>query len=284
MRQAILITAYHDFPQLQQLVDYFDSDFELFVHIDRRSPLPDLHPHSARVHLYRRYRVPWGSVNHLRAILLLMHEAYRHTDLQYFHLVTGSDYPVLPLHAFKTFCETHRNETSLEHFPLPRASWDGEGGLERIRFRWLQPWLQPSMQGTLGYRLTINLVKLQRKLHLQRPFNHFGGHLSGGGTYWSMGREAVGYALDYLDAHSGYLRRFRMTKIAEEICLPTVWVNSTLPMTNRSLRYIDWGPEGFAPQVLTDSDFDRIVGSGALFARKMQSGLSDTLIERLKSQ
>ena len=284
MRQAILITAYHDFSQLQQLVDYFDSDFELFIHIDRRCELPDLRSTHSNLHVFHRYRVPWGSVNHLHAILLLMREAHRYSDLEYFHLVTGSDYPVPAIHIFKTFCEEHRCNNYIEFFPLPRSSWDGEGGLERIRYRWLQPWLRPSPHGTAGYRLTINCVKLQRKLGLLRPFNYFDGKLFGGGTYWSMGREAISFAIDYLDAHPDYLRRFRQTKIAEEICLPTLWANSGLPLTNAPLRYINWGADGFAPRVLTEADHDRIVASGALFARKMQSGTSDRLIQMLKTQ
>lgn len=36
MRQAILITAYRDLVQLQRLTEYFDADFEIFIHLDRR--------------------------------------------------------------------------------------------------------------------------------------------------------------------------------------------------------------------------------------------------------
>lgn len=126
MRQAILITAYHDSAQLQRLISYFNSDFELYIHIDRHSHLHPIVP--PNVHVYRRYNTPWGSVNHLHAILLLMREAASRQDLKYFHLVTGSDYPIPPLPEFKSFCEAHRNENYLEYFPLPRAAWDEEGG------------------------------------------------------------------------------------------------------------------------------------------------------------
>ena len=36
MRQAILITAYRDLTQLKQLVEYFDDDFELYIHLDKK--------------------------------------------------------------------------------------------------------------------------------------------------------------------------------------------------------------------------------------------------------
>lgn len=284
MRQAILITAYHDSAQLQRLIDYFDSDFELFIHIDRHSKL-NLNGQilSSNVHIFYRYHTPWGSVNHLQAILLLMRKAALHHDLEYFHLVTGNDYPIPPLAVFKNFCEIHRDDNYLEYFPLPRTAWDGEGGLERIRYYWLQPWLKP-MHNSLGYKLTTALVKIQRKAGLKRPFNYFGNHIYGGGTYWSISRMALTHTLEYLDTHPDYLRRFRLTKISEEIFLPNLLANCGLPLKNNSLRYIDWSSDGASPKVLDENDYDKMISSGALFARKMQSGISDSLIKRLTEQ
>lgn len=282
MRQAVLITAYHDYEQLERLADYFDSDFEVFVHLDRRSPrLPNDLASRTNFHVYRRYRVRWGSVNHLRAILLLMKSALECQDVVFFHLITGSDYPIPSLSEFKRFCESHRHENFLEFFKLPRPLWGGEDGLARVNYYWPQRWLQPAKSGSMGGRLTNLIVKLQRKLGMRRRFRFFNGNLFGGGTYWSVSREAVNYAITFLKDHPNYLRRFRGTKIAEEICLPTLWANSGLPLTNNPLRYIEWGTEA-SPPVLTEKSYDKIISSGCLFARKMDSTLSDTLIKQLQ--
>lgn len=281
MRQGILITAYRDIPMLEKLVTYFDEDFELFIHVDKhcRENLVALEGNE-HLHLFRAYAVEWGDYKHLLAIVMLMKEAYRHTDLEYFHLITGSDYPVMPLAQFKTFCEEHRNDNYLEHFPLPHVDWGSEGGLNRIQY-W---WWRPNSTRTNGAWVTRKLVNLQRRLGIKRDFKFFGSKLYGGGTYWSLSREAVGVAVDYLTQHPDYLHRFRHTSIAEEICLPTLLVNSSLPLINDYKRYIDWGPDGANPQVLTEKDLSKIVASDALFARKMGSGVSDKLIEQLTLQ
>lgn len=281
MRQGILITAYHDIPMLEKLVDYFDSDFEVFIHVDKRcrESLANLE-NKEHLHLFRTYSVEWGDYKHLLAIVLLMKGAYRHTDLEYFHLITGSDYPCMPLEAFKAFCEGHRNDNYLEHFPLPHADWGAEGGLNRIQY-W---WLQPNSTRTKGAWVTRKLINLQRRLGIKRGFNYIDGNLYGGGTYWSVSREAVGVALDFMDKHPSYLRRFRHTSIAEEICLPTLLANSSLHLINDYKRYIDWGSDGANPQVLTEKDYNNIVSSSSLFARKMESGTSDKLIELLDKQ
>ena len=280
MRQAILITAYKDIRHLERLVDYFDSDFEIFIHIDKKCK-ENYHSFANRkhVHLYNRYKIAWGDVNHMKAILLLMTEAFKNEDFEYFHLITGSDYPVLPIAQFKAFCEEHRLDNFIEHFPLPHYDWGNEGGLDRIRYYWILP----SYRVRHG-KFIYFTIKLQRKIGINRNFAFFDGQIYGGGTYWSVSREAVGIALDYLENHLGYMRRFQMTSIAEEICLPTIWCNSGIPLINDYKRYIDWGIDGGNPIVLTEKDFDKIIKSDALFARKMASGTSDKLLEMLDNR
>ena len=281
MRQAILITAYKDLSQLQRLVNYFNEDFEIFIHLDCHCQ-EDYTPFLQQTHinLYRRYPIEWGDYKHLLSIILLMREAYKHTDLQYFHLITGSDYPTMPLEKFKAYCEVHRNDNYLEHFPLPHPDWGNEGGLNRIQY-W---WLRPNSSRTKGAWLTRKLINLQRRLGIRRAFKYFNGNLYGGGTYWSLSRKAIGSVLDYIDKHPDYLSRFRHTSIAEEICLPTLLANSGLPLINDHKRYIDWGSDGANPQILTEKDYDKIVTTGAFFARKMESGRSEQLIKLLDIQ
>lgn len=280
MRQAILITAYKDIPHLKRIVDYFDSEFEIFIHIDKKcheeyGSLGQLN----HVHLFDQYKIVWGDVNHLKAILMLMREAYQHTDLEYFHLITGSDYPVRPLADFKSFCESNKHDNYVEYFPLPHADWGEEGGMDRIRYYWFQP----SYRVKHG-RLIYKTIKLQRMLGIDRGFRFFDGNLYGGGTYWSVSRKAIGTAINYLNQHPDYLRRFRMTSIAEEICLPTLWCNSGIPLINNHMRYIDWGTDGANPQVLTEKDYDSIIASGALFARKIESTISGKLYNLLSQK
>ena len=279
MKQAILITAYHDLDQLCRLVDYFDEDFAIYIHLDKKCKKDCSRlANRANVCLYRNYAVEWGDYRHLKAIVLLMKEAFRSGDLEYFHLITGSDYPTMPLAKFKAYCEAHHNDNYLEHFPLPHDDWGKEGGLNRIQY-W---WLRPNSSRSKGAWLTRKAIAIQRRLGIKRKFIFFEGKLYGGGTYWSVSRNAIGMAIDYFDKHPDYLRRFRMTSIAEEICLPSLWMNSGLLFDNNYLRYIDWGPDGANPQVLTEKDYDNIKASGALFARKLESGTSDKLIEMLE--
>jgi len=264
-------------PLLKRLVEWFDDDFEIFIHIDKKCREDISRIKGDNIHIFQRYAIEWGDYKHLKAIILLMQEAYRNPQLEYFHLITGSDWPIPTLADFKAFCEQHREENFVEHFPLPHKDWGAEGGLNRIRY-W---WIRPNLHRTNGAWANRKLIALQRKCGINRPFNYFDGKVYGGSTYWSVSREAVGIALNYISHNPRYLKRFRMTSIGEEICLQTIWCNSNLQLTNCYLRYINWGDDGANPQILTERDYDEIKSSDALFARKVKSNDSDQLIEML---
>lgn len=276
MRHAILITAYKDLYSVYQMLEYFDSDFEIFIHIDKKCK-EDYSCLQQRpyTHVYKTFTIDWGDFNHLQAIILLCRESFKYSECNYFHLITGSDYPIVPLSEFKAFFSKNCQNNFVEHFPLPRAGWGSEGGIERIRYYWFRP---------LNSKVSQYTLKIQRKiLHTYRPFGFFNGKLYGGGTYWSVSRNAISSILDYLSNHPQYLHRFRHTHIPEEICFPTLWKGLGVHLTNNHLRYIDWSENKANPKVLTEADFNRIISSDYVFARKIEQKTSSQLIQLLKS-
>ena len=65
---------------LEKLVDYFDNDFEFFIHIDKRCKESLSHIEGREhLHIFRNYTVEWGDYKHLLAIVMLMREAFLHT-------------------------------------------------------------------------------------------------------------------------------------------------------------------------------------------------------------
>lgn len=280
MKQAILITAYRDLKFICSIIEYFDNDddFEFYIHIDRKcredSSVFSKYKH---VYVYSCYKIVWGSVNHSKAILYLMQKALK-GNAEFFHLITGSDYPVKKLSEFKSFFEKHRLDNFIEYFPLPRKSWGNEGGLERIKYYWIRS-NSSRVQGAKFVRL---FLRLQKKINISRKFKYFDGNIWGGGTYWSLSQKAVKIVVNYTAEHPGYMRRFKYTSISEEIFIQTILKNTiNIQLTNDYLRYIDWGKGGFAPIVLTEEDYSSIVNSNCFFARKFDKTISSKLINML---
>lgn len=107
----------------------------------------------------------------------------------------------------------------------------------------------------------------------------------GGSTWWSLTREAVTYICDNYN-RDGWYDRLADTFVPEEMYVQTLLLNSPLKDTvvNDNLRYILWeARHGSVPAVLDESDVEALCRSGAMFARKVDSEVSEKLIRTINS-
>lgn len=136
MKQAILITAYKHFNHLLDILHCFDERFEFYIHIDKKAVINDKILFNiellsnVRV-ISRKYKVRWGSRNHLKAILHLCEIAFKNKEISTFHLITGQDFPVKLSDYFVDFFKQQPNTNYINYHELPSANWK-EGGLNRL--------------------------------------------------------------------------------------------------------------------------------------------------------
>jgi len=288
--QGILIMAHRDLDWVLNLIRRFDDGrFAVFVHVDRKTDRTErqrFETACAKLGCVASVRsdlvVNWGGFNHLKAALLLARQALTH-GVDYLHFITGQDYPVKPIDTIVATGATQVNY--LDSFPLPSdRTWRADaGGLARVdRFR---PFDRFDYRTTHGH-LAIKLVQRAQKIvPIRRRLPHL--QLYGGSAYWSLTRECVAYLLGYLDENPRLMRRFEHTFAPEEILPQTVLMNSSFASTivNENLRYIVWERRhGSRPAILDGSDFDGIVASSALFARKFERQHSGELLHRIDAE
>jgi hypothetical protein len=289
MEHAILITAYKNSAHLLKIIKFFATSaprFTLFIHLDKKSGFSDadirILQQKDNVKLVsQQYNVNWGGVNHLKAILLLLESAFKQSNADYFHLITGHDFPIQSPEKFTAFFEENKGKDFLEYFRLPYSNWQ-HGGLDRLMLYNLYD----LFDGRAGWKeaLMNNFLKIQKRLKIARKFPPHFPDLYGGSTYWSLCRKSVEYTLNYIDTHSDYLRRFNYTFCAEEIFFQTILMNSPLKgnAVNDNLRFIVWKKRnGNYPANLDETDYDAIKASNAFFARKFEYPVSERLLEKL---
>lgn len=283
MKQAILITAYTQLEFLNEIIGFFDEDFDFYIHIDKKTKIGDLtFLDKPNVKVYSKFRIQWGSEKHLRAIVFLMEEAWKNGNYSYYHLITGSDYPIKPLAEFKSFFGENNKNNYMEWYELPRATWVMEGGLERVKYYWIGN-SQFDIRGKVG-KYVYKIVKLQRKLGVERKFVRLFPKLYGGGGYWSLTSDAVGHVVKTINDNK-LLKYIKHTHCAEEVFLHTLLLNAEqkFPVVNDSIRYSKWEGNARSPKVLDESDFEEVIVSGCFFARKFSNEASMDLIERIKT-
>lgn len=282
MKQAILITAYTQLEFLKEIIGFFDEDFDFYIHIDKKTKIGDLtFLDKPNVKVYSKYRIQWGSEAHLRAIVFLLKEACKAGDYSYYHLITGSDYPIKPLADFKSYFGAENKNNYMEWYELPRASWVMEGGVERVKYYWIgNAWFD--IRGKAG-KYVYKLLKVQRKLGVKRKFVKLFPKMYGGGGYWSLSNEAARYLVKTINDNKllGYMR---FTHCAEEVFLHTLLLNAEqkFPVVNDSIRYSKWVGNARSPKVLDESDFEEVMASGCFFARKFDANQTLILIQKIE--
>jgi hypothetical protein len=84
------------------------------------------------------------------------------------------------------------------------------------------------------------------------------------------------------------VRFFRYVDVPDEIFFHTIVLNSPLRDTvvNDDLRYLEWREPELAggPALLGESDFDKIMSSGDLFARKFDITVDPDILDMIDAQ
>ncbi|NMH88174.1 beta-1,6-N-acetylglucosaminyltransferase [Flavivirga algicola] len=289
MKQATF-SAYKNFEHLADIIGFFDEGFEFYIHVDKKSKVPKAVLEKIRERknvkiLSQKYRVNWGGLNHLKSALFLADKALKESDNQYFHLISGQDFPIKNMSQFKTITNSSILKDYLEYFELPTENWANEnGGFDRIQYYHLLD--------TLNAKKHIKrlwwFVRLQKKFSFKRTIKSKVPKLYGGSTWWSLSRETLQYVIDYTDKRPYLIKRLKYTFCPEEIYFQTVIMNSDFAkkVINDNLRYIDWennriGKYNASPAVLSIADFEKIIVSEKLFARKFEAPISDNLKAKL---
>lgn len=274
---AMIITAYRDLPGLTRMLRALSRYALCFVHVDARSAITSEQVRALdameNVRAVRRYRVNWGSIHHVHALLLLCKMALADPRVTHLHLMSAQDFPTLPHEEFDAF---FRGDSRVH---LQRQLTADDPELEhRYRHYHALHWVDYRDPDDRTQTLVGRIDRFQDMLHVRRNF--FPKYK---GLVWiSMPREAARFALT--DAKSRrLLRRLTWAYVPEEFFFQNAFDGSPFEISGTNLRFCIWDEEWRGKPALLDAgDLPRIDASGCLFARKVDPGtpLYETLERR----
>lgn len=278
--------AHTNVNHLLSLIEYFGEDFFIYIHWDRKSPISEedmenLSRSEKVVYISRKYNVNWGGHNLLKAELHLLEKALKDGYGDYYHFISGQDYPTVSLKEFQLFFDKNAGKEFLEFNKLPRKDWD-KGTFHRIEY--FMPFDFFNVRTRKGDKRVNKLIALQKKFNFKRKIPTYFKTLYGGSAWFSLSKQAVDYLNSYTKKHPSFLRRLDHTFAPDEIYVLSILLNSPFQanIINNNLRYIDWRVKhGSAPAILDQADYYKIVASGCLFARKIVLPISGQLIDNL---
>ena len=72
----------------------------------------------------REYDVNWGGTSVLESEMHLLRMAVQRSDADYFHLISGQDYPTRPLDYFLEFYDRNAGKEYIGYLHLPHPNWE----------------------------------------------------------------------------------------------------------------------------------------------------------------
>ena len=289
MKHAILIIAHGNVRQLTRLISKFDSNYHVYIHLDRKwvlskqeqEELSDFHVVKG---IYSHYKINWGGFNMLKAALFLLNKAVRNRENEYFHLLSGQDYPVKHIAEFTQFMEENRGKEFLEYHTLPYSGWDN-GTFRRYEYFFFHDLFNYKTEK--GRRKISNVLHFQMQHNIKRRIPDHFETIYGGCCWFTLSRDCISYILEYTRKCPAFYKRLKYTFVPEETYFHSIVLNSHFKenVINRSLRYVDWRfRNGNYPANLDDSDLESLCLSDAFFARKFREDISCELMNLIDAK
>jgi hypothetical protein len=279
MRIAHFILAHKDPAFVERLIrrlSHPDADF--YIHIDSKADI-EAFLYLGKIpqvsFIKERVDVKWGGYNLLKAMLVPMQEIMatgRHYD--FFNHLSGQDYllkSVEEIHAFFEkqigrsfiYCKNPQEDPEFWREHMTRVSrWH----MTNFDFR-----------GRYFVEKLLNAVLPARKFPL--PYTLYGG--SSG--YWTISNECATYVLNFLKEHPEVEKFAKFMWGSDEIIIPTVVMNSHLKekVVRDNCRYIYFRKGEPNPKILQAEDFNNLISSGKLFARKFDPQKDSRILDML---
>lgn len=290
-KHAYLIMAHHNFNQLYRLMKFLDApDNDIYLHVDRKARNFDVsHILTAcsisNVTVLPRKSLAWGGDTLTRCEISLLKAALP-GKYDYYHLLSGDDIPLRPLDKIYDFFERHAGEEFIS------VNWEATnkpdtGIYNRIRYFNL-------FQNRIGHgtatvkrflwELQLILKNIQRKCRIDRC-NRISFQLGKGSQWFSITHPFAIHTVTYYE--SVLKRAFAFSYGSDELLVQTVILNSPEFMPHLSkagnLRLIDWSrsPDGCSPHTFTSEDFEMLMSSDKLWARKVSETVDPYIIQKI---
>ena len=274
MKHAYLILAHNNFYNLEILLRLLDDERNvIYIHVDKKVKNFDYAFWGclclkATVHCINRVNVRWGHQSLVLAELMLFEAAYKNGPYHYYHLLSGADLPI------KSQSEIHgffadKTDTYLYCNPLV-TEWN------RQRMSMYHFIIHPKNRFEETLRDWLNHKQMQ--LHIDRlqncPMTIFKG--------WEWGSLPHNAVRIIVEQRRRIVKFTRFSLCSDEIYKQTFisYYGGTLNPSGQ--HYILWDNiDSNHPRVFTESDYNMLIQSDRMFARKFDEKVDKQIIDMI---
>lgn len=272
-KHAFLIMAHNQFKTLEWLIASLDDPRnDIFIHFDKKvKSIPTLNRKNGKlIVLKSRVNVIWGDVSQIKAEYVLFKSAFSEGEYDYYHLISGTHFPLCSQDEIHSWYDGLYGQSVLKKVPVSDDEVKMRFGLYHYFLSHLvdkRPWVNKAYH--FGWRAVLSV---QKKTGIHRDTSFIKGKAS---QWCSLTEDAVKLILE---SEKMSMKRFSHSFCCDEFFVMSV-IEGRLPILYDDricfVKFINT-----TPKLLSVNDYDELISSGALFARKMSDANAD-LCERL---
>jgi len=289
VKKAYIILAHKNPDQLERLIDRLDDGLSsFFIHIDKSSFMNKgtaIYTKNENIELVPGVVTAWGSFGLVEATLNAMATVRKRSDdFERIILLSGQDYPIKSNDYINEFFSSSEYSVFMDSFLLPNyEKWDLDGGIYRVNkyffgFSFFNKYAAKTINFLSSY------IALLRRV-IQNEMQHFYGS-----QWWTMDMYTLSYVLDYVLNNPGYSKFHKYTFAPDELFFQTILLNSKDEKLSKSIlndnkMFMKWANSSSAsPEILRKNDFDEILKSSALFARKFDNNIDLSILKLIDKE
>lgn len=278
MKHAFLIIAHNEFEVLQRLLAALDNErIDFFIHIDKKvKEMPKLTVSKSGLYFTKeRIDTRWGHVSQIKTEISLFMAAYSPGQYVFYHLISGVHYPIKSTEKILAYYDSLVGNTVFsvigkdapfqEEIKIHRFNLFTKGYASGPRFK--QKLCQILWRITNSFQGKLKIHHLFAEEFYKAP------------NWASFSEQALKYLIM---REKSILSKYKWSFCGDEYFAPTELMASPLRDSlhnSKNILFQVFGPA--SPRTLQIDDFDEIVGSDCLFARKLSS-LHIDVIERIE--
>lgn len=292
-KQAFLIMAYDDVFFLKCLLKAIDHPkIDIYIHIDKnkifdKTEFDKVCQYSSLFFVKNEF-ITWGGFNIIKAELNLLKASTEHDHYIYYHLLSGHDFILKRIDYILEFFEMNKGKLFIDcRKQLSESIKD--------RIKYYYPFQQIyNGKSTMNRILNKMCIFIQKSLFINR-LRHYKFEIGYGSQWFSISDD---FAREVIENEKFIYKHFNNGLCVDEMFIQTILLKSNDYKKNivnisnninnnfetccqNALRAIDFSKgDGRSPRTYSINDYELLLDTDCLFARKFNTESSLTLIEK----
>lgn len=291
-KHAYLIIAHNQFDILEKLIKMLDDKRnDIFIHIDKKVSDFDFDyfkklVKKSNIYFTDRTDVRWGGYSQINCEYILLKKACETGKYFYYHIISGCDLPIQTQDYIHDFFKKINGKQVIQ-LTTDELIQKNNAYYRISRYHFFDKSFRTNnlLKKKLLGAFNFVVMPLQRILKVDRLHKKI---KIGYGANWVSITDS--FARYVIEKEDWVKKHFKHSKCADELFMQTLIVNSKFSKDVYSeksdnfngdacMRYIDWKRGN--PYTLRVQDYDSLVESNMLFARKFNSSVDNKIIEKI---